>query len=120
MFIAAATLATSNACRAASRAASGVRSTADANPQVPSTMTRTARPLSSPSESAWRRPSDSAIRCPLTRSTRKSAWSAPRFLAASSAASARFRSGSAANSASIRSIVIIHNKETYLTLRRMP
>ena len=54
VFMAAATLATSTACRAACAAASAVRSTAEAKPQVPSTMTRTARPVSSASNSVSR------------------------------------------------------------------
>ena len=52
VFIAAATRATSTAVPAAAAAASGVRSTAEANPQVPSTTTRTASPLSSASDRA--------------------------------------------------------------------
>ena len=51
VFIAAATLATSTACRAACAAASAVRSTAEAKPHVPSTITRTASPVSSASNS---------------------------------------------------------------------
>ena len=62
VFMAAATLATSIACPAAFAAASGVRSTAEANPQVPSTMTRTASPLSSPSDRLCSLPSESLIR----------------------------------------------------------
>ena len=101
VFMAADTLATSTACRAASAAASAVRSTAEAKPQVPSTITRTARPVSSASNRVCRFPSDSAICCPLMRSARKSACWAPRALACASAASARSRSGSAVNSGSI-------------------
>ncbi len=101
VFMAAATLATSTACRAASAAASAVMSTAEAKPQVPSTMTRTARPLSSASNRVCGVPSDSPIRWPLIRSARKSACWAPRDLAWASAASARLRSGRAVNSGSI-------------------
>ena len=101
VFMAAATLATSTACRAACAAASVVRSTADAKPQVPSTMTRTARPVSSASNSVCGVPSDSPICWPRSRSARKSACWAPRALACASAASARSRSGRAVNSGSI-------------------
>src|ERR1022692_4037252 len=73
---AAATLATSTASAAA--AASAVKSTAAAKPQVPSTITRTARPTSSVSKRVSRCPSDSPICWPLMRSARKSACSAPR------------------------------------------
>jgi hypothetical protein len=60
VFIAAATLATSTASRADWAAVSASRSTAEANPQVPSTTTRTARPVSSASTAPCRFPSDRA------------------------------------------------------------
>src|SRR5215831_10550932 len=102
VLIAAATLATSTASSAARSAAAWVKSTAEANPQVPSSTTRTASPRSSPSNRVTRLPSDRSICCPRMRSARKSACWAPRSAARCRAAAASSRRGWAVNSGSIR------------------
>src|SRR6266516_2865183 len=103
VLIAAATFATSTASSAARNAAAWVRSTVDANPQVPSSTTRTASPMSSPSNRVTRLPSDRPITCSRMRSARKSACWAPSPAARCRAAAASSRRGWAVNSGSILS-----------------
>src|SRR5204862_181368 len=71
------TSATCTAWSATRTAASGVRSTPAANPQVPSCTTRTAKPTSSPSRVVSSRPSRNASACSRTRSNRTSACATP-------------------------------------------
>ena len=68
--------------RRPARAASGVRSTPAANPQVPSCTTRTANPVSSSSSLPSRLPSRSRRFCDRRRSTRRSACGSPEFAGA--------------------------------------
>ncbi len=82
-------------------AASMVRSTPDANPQVPPCTTRTAYPRSVVSEEPAGLASLRRQEALRTRSSRKSAWSAPSARARARAASARARRGSAVKASSM-------------------
>ena len=94
-------LAIATACDATFAAESIVRSTPDANPQVPPCTTRTAYPRSVVSEDPAGFASRSRQAALRTRSNRKSAWSAPSARARASAASARARRGSAVKASSM-------------------
>lgn len=89
------------ACEATLAAASIVRSTPDAKPQVPPCTTRTAYPRSVVSEDPDGLASLTRQDALRTRSNRKSACSAPSARARASAASARARRGSAVKASSI-------------------
>src|SRR3954471_14309047 len=93
VLIAADTRATATASSASRTASAAVRTTPAANPQVPSWITRTESPRSSPSIEASGRASRRLIVCVRIRSTRMSACSQPRSTARVSAASVSAVSG---------------------------